>query len=216
MSVARYFVRDANRRAEIDEYLSKQLKRAGYSRFEMAKSPLGTRVVIYAAKPGLVIGRRGESIKDLTKHLEARFGVENPQLSVAALESPELDPRVMASQVVMALEKGIHFRRACFWALQRIIEAGARGVEITLRGKLTTERSRYEKYRQGYLPKVGEPAQRNVKVAVTDVQLRQGLFGVQVKILPSTGDFPDKVTLIEIPESTEPQQEENLASPEKT
>lgn len=83
--------------AEIDEYLSQELKRAGYSKVEMAKTPLGTRVVIYASKPGLVIGRRGQSIRDLTKILEERFGVENPQISVATLEIPELDPKVVVS-----------------------------------------------------------------------------------------------------------------------
>jgi len=110
-----YFVKENARRAEIDEYLAQELKRAGYSKVEMAKTPLGTRVVIYAAKPGLVIGRRGQSIRDLTKILEEKFSVENPQISVATVEIPELDPKVVASQIAMALQRGIHFRRAAYW-----------------------------------------------------------------------------------------------------
>jgi len=192
LPIQNYFVKENARRAEIDEYLSQELKRAGYSRVEMAKTPLGTRVVIYASKPGLVIGRRGQSIRDLTKILEERFGVENPQISVATLEIPELDPKVVASQIAMALQRGIHFRRAAYWALQRTIEAGAVGVEISIRGKLTTDRARYEKYKSGYLPSVGEAISRIVRTAVVDTQLKQGLFGISVKLMPPNMSLPDR------------------------
>jgi small subunit ribosomal protein S3 len=165
----------------------------------MTKTPLGTRVVIYASKPGLVIGRRGQSIRDLTKMLEERFGVENPQISVATLEIPELDPKVVASQIAMALQRGIHFRRAAYWALQRTIEAGAVGVEISIRGKLTTDRARYEKYKSGYLPSVGEAISRIVRTAVVDTQLKQGLFGISVKLMPPNMSLPDRPIIHDAP-----------------
>ncbi len=198
MPMYTYFVKENARRAEIDEYLAQELKRAGYSKVEMAKTPLGTRVVIYAAKPGLVIGRRGQSIRDLTKILEEKFSVENPQISVATVEIPELDPKVVASQIAMALQRGIHFRRAAYWALQRTIEAGALGVEICIRGKLTTDRARYEKYRAGYLPAVGEAISRILRTAVVDTQLKQGLFGISVKLMPPNVTLPDRPTIKEI------------------
>jgi small subunit ribosomal protein S3 len=200
LPIQNYFVKENARKAEIDEYLSQELKRAGYSRVEMNKTPLGTRVVVYAAKPGLVIGRRGQSIRDLTKILEERFAVENPQISVAAIESPELDAKVVASQIAMALQRGIHFRRAAYWALQRTIEAGALGVEINIRGKLTTDRARYEKYKAGYLPAVGETIGRLLRKAVVDIQLKQGLFGISVKLMPPNVVFPDKPVIKEIGE----------------
>src|SRR5881628_4083718 len=195
MSVTKYFIKDVSRRLEIDELLQRDLKRAGYSRVELTKSPVGTRVVIYAAKPGMVIGRRGQSIKDLTKLLETKFGIENAQLSVAAIEIPEQDPKVVASQVAQALQRGVHFRRSAYWAIQRVMESGAAGVEITIRGKLTTERARYEKFRAGYLPRVGDPVLKNLKTAVVDVQLKQGLFGIKVRILPPNINFIDKPTM---------------------
>ena len=197
MPIQNYFVKENARCAEIDEYLSQELKRAGYSRVEITKTPLGTRVVIYASKPGLVIGRRGQSIRDLTKILEERFAVENPQISVATLEIPELDPKVVASQIAMALQRGIHFRRAAYWALQRTIEAGALGVEIAIRGKLTTDRARYEKYKAGYLPSVGEAIDRIVRRAVVDTQLKQGLFGISVKLMPPNVSLPDRPVIRE-------------------
>ena len=198
MPIHKYFVKENARKAEIDEYLSQDLKRAGYSKVEMTKTPLGTRVVIYAAKPGLVIGRRGQSIRDLTKILEEQFGVENPQISVATLESPELDAKVVASQIAMALQRGIHFRRAAYWALQRSTEAGALGVEIAIRGKLTTDRARYEKYRSGSMPIVGETISRLLRSATVDTQLKQGLFGISVKLMPPNVTFPDKPVIREV------------------
>lgn len=198
MPIQNYFVKENARKAEIDEYLSQDLKRAGYSKVEMTKTPLGTRIVIYAAKPGLVIGRRGQSIRDLTKILEEQFGVENPQISVATLESPELDPKVVASQIAMALQRGIHFRRAAYWALQRTTEAGALGVEICIRGKLTTDRARYEKYRSGSMPIVGETISRLLRSATTDTQLKQGLFGISVKLMPPNVTYPDKPVIREV------------------
>ncbi len=206
MSVTKYFIKDVSRRLEIHEHLSQELKRAGYSRVELTKSPVGTRVVIYAAKPGMVIGRRGQSIKDLTKLLEDKFGIENPQLSVAAIDIPEQDPNVIASQVAMALQRGVHFRRSAYWAIQRVMESGALGVEITIRGKLTTERSRYEKFRAGYLPRVGDPVLKSLKTAVVDVQLKQGLFGINVRILPPNVDFLDKPIIrpVTLPQASAP------------
>jgi small subunit ribosomal protein S3 len=198
--IQNYFVKENARRAEIDEYLALDLKRAGYSKVEMTKTPLGTRVVIYASKPGFVIGRRGQSIRDLTKVLEERFGVENPQISVATLEVPELDPKVVATQITMALQRGIHFRRAAYWALQRTIEAGAMGVEIIIRGKLTTDRARYEKYKSGYLPSVGEAIDNMVRSAVVDTQLKQGLFGITVRLMPPNMVMPDRPVIKEVGE----------------
>jgi small subunit ribosomal protein S3 len=200
LPIHKYFVKENARKAEIDEYLSIELKRAGYSKVEMTKTPLGTRVVVYASKPGLVIGRRGQSIRDLTKILEEQFGVENPQISVATIEVPELDPKVVASQIAMALQRGIHFRRAAYWALQRTIEAGALGVEIVIRGKLTTDRARYEKYKAGYLPSVGESIGKIVRSAVVDTQLKQGLFGISVKLMPPNVKLPDRPVIKEIGE----------------
>ena len=199
MSVTKYFVKDVSRRLEIDEHLALELKRAGYSHVELTKSPVGTRVVIYAAKPGMVIGRRGQSIRDLTKILEEKFHIENPQLSVANIDVPEQDPKVVASQVAQALQRGVHFRRAAYWAIQRVMESQALGVEITIRGKLTTERSRFEKFKAGYLPRVGDPVLKSVKTAVADVQLKQGLFGINVRILPPQIDYIDKPIMKTVP-----------------
>jgi len=216
MSVTKYFIKDMSRRLEIDEHLALELNRAGYSKVEMTKSPVGTRVVIYAAKPGMVIGRRGQSIRDLTKVLEEKFGIENPQLSVAQIDIPEQDPKVVVNQVAQALQRGVHFRRSAYWAIQRVMESGASGVEITIRGKLTTERARYEKFRAGYLPRVGDPVMKNLKTAVADVQLKQGLFGINVRILPPNIDFLDKPLMRKLENASQTSSQPETVTPAET
>jgi len=155
MSIVKHFVSESIKRTEIDEFLMRKLERAGYGGVTISKTPLGTHIVIYAMRPGLVIGRGGETIRELAATLEQNFKVPNPQISVSEIEIPELNAFVVASKLASALQRGIHFRRAGFWALNQVMEAGALGAEIRISGKLRTERARYEKFKAGYLPKCG-------------------------------------------------------------
>ena len=200
MSVVRHFVSESVKKTEINEFLTNEFENAGYGGVDIAKTPLGTHIVVYAMRPGIVIGRGGETIKELALTLEQRFSLPNPQISVAEIEIPELNAYVIASRVTSALKRGVHFRRAGFWALQQTMEAGALGAEIIIRGKLRTERARYEKFKQGYLPKSGEPALRNMREAVLHVQLKPGMYGIRVRIMPPDASFPDQIKLIEIPQ----------------
>ncbi len=203
MSIVKRFITESIKRTEIDEFLQKKLERAGYGGVNLSKTPLGTHVVIYAMRPGIVIGRGGETIKELAASLEQNFKVSNPQISVSEIEVPEFNAHVVANRVSSALERGVHFRRAGFWALNQVMEAGALGCEIVISGKLTTERARFEKFRAGHYPIVGEPALRAMKTAEVHVQLKPGMIGVRVKIMPPDAYFPDKVTIMEAEPPTE-------------
>lgn len=196
MSVVKHFVTESIKRTEIDEFLQKRLERAGYGGVTISKTPLGTHIVIYAMRPGLVIGRGGGTIRDLAKILEEKFNVSNPQISVSEMEIPELNAYVVASRIASALQRGVHFRRSGFWALNRVMESGALGVEIIISGKLRTERARYEKFRAGYLPKCGDPALKYMRKAEVHVQLKPGMFGVKVRIMLPDAKFPDKIQII--------------------
>jgi small subunit ribosomal protein S3 len=195
MSIVKRFISESIKNAEIDEFLQKKLERAGYGGVNLSKTPLGTHVVVYAMRPGLVIGRGGETIRELAAVLEQNFKVANPQISVSEIEVPELNAYVVASRVASALQKGIHFRRAGFWALNQVMEAGALGCEIVISGKLRTERARFEKFRAGYFPRCGEPALRYMRKTEAHVQLKPGMFGVKVKIMPPDAKFPDKIKI---------------------
>jgi small subunit ribosomal protein S3 len=196
MSVVKRFITEAIKNTEIDEYLQKKLERAGYGGVSLSKTPLGTHVVVYAMRPGLVIGRGGETIKELAQSLEENFKISNPQISVSEIEVPELNAHVIGARVASALERGVHFRRAAFWALNQVMDAGALGVEIVISGKLRTERARFEKFRAGYFPRCGEPALRWMRKAEVHVQLKPGIIGVRVKLMPPDAQFPDKITIL--------------------
>lgn len=197
MSVVKHFVSESLKKAEINEFLRNEFEKAGYGGVDITKTPLGTHIVVYAMRPGLVIGRGGETIKELAKTLEEKFQVSNPQISVAEIEVPELNAHVVASRVASALTRGVHFRRSGFWALNQIMEAGALGAEIIISGKLRTDRARYEKFRSGYLPKSGDPATKYLRTAALHVQLKPGIYGIKVRIMPPEARFPDQVEIIE-------------------
>ncbi|MEM2527737.1 MAG: 30S ribosomal protein S3 [Candidatus Bathyarchaeia archaeon] len=197
MPFIKQLVNETIRKAEIDEFLWKEFERAGYGGVNITKTPLGTNIVIYAMRPGFIIGRGGETIKSLAKILEEKFNLPNPQISVAEIEVPELNPYVMASRIAAALRRGVHFRRVGFWALNQIMSAGALGAEIIISGKLRTERARAEKFRDGYIPKSGDPAMKYVKKAVAHVQLKPGIFGVKVIIVSPDAKFPDEIEILE-------------------
>jgi small subunit ribosomal protein S3 len=221
MSIVKRFITEAIKKTEIDEYLQKKLERAGYGGVNLSKTPLGTHVVVYAMRPGIVIGRGGETIKELAQSLEDNFKISNPQISVSEIEVPELNAYVIAARVASALERGVHFRRAAFWALNQVMDAGALGVEIVISGKLRTERARFEKFRAGYFPRCGEPALRWMRKAEVHVQLKPGIIGVRVKLMPPDAQFPDKITILapppveEKPEVTKEEMKEEKVKPEE-
>jgi small subunit ribosomal protein S3 len=197
MSIVKRFITESIKKTEIDEFLQKKLERAGYGGVDLSKTPLGTHVVIYAMRPGIVIGRGGETIKELATTLEENFNISNPQISVSEIEVPEFNAFVVASRVASALQRGVHFRRAGFWALNQVMDAGALGLEIVISGKLRTERARFEKFRAGYFPRCGDAALKYMKKAEVHVQLKPGIIGVKVKIMPPDAMFPDKIQIAE-------------------
>jgi small subunit ribosomal protein S3 len=212
MSIVKRFITESIKKTEIDEFLQKKLERAGYGGVDLSKTPLGTHVVIYAMRPGIVIGRGGETIKELAITLEENFKMSNPQISVSEIEVPEFNAFVVASRVASALQRGVHFRRAGFWALNQVMDAGALGVELVISGKLRTERARFEKFRAGYFPRCGDAALKYMKKAEAHVQLKPGIIGVKVKIMPPDAMFPDK---IQIAEELPPEEKEETLPEQK-
>jgi small subunit ribosomal protein S3 len=198
MSVVKHFIEDSIKKTEIDEFLRNEFERAGYGGVTITKTPLGTHLVIYTMRPGLVIGRGGETIRALATVLEEKFQLPSPQISVAEIEVPELNAHVVASKIASALKRGVHYRRAGFWGLTQAMEAGALGIEIIISGKLRTDRARYEKFSTGYLPKSGEPPRKYMRKAELHVQTKPGILGVKVQLMPPDAEFPDQEKIIVI------------------
>lgn len=182
MSAISNVMKNNFRNLELDEFLSETLRDAGYGRVDVQKTPIGTRITLSVTRPGLVIGRKGAGIKDLTTKLEQKFGLSNPQISVTELEAPELNPKIMCNRIAQLIERGTAFRRAAIWTNNTIMNAGALGVEITVAGKLRSERAHFEKHAAGLVPKSGDVANKVVRHGVTHVLTKMGLMGIQLKI----------------------------------
>src|SRR5215212_387780 len=111
MSAVKNVMKNNYRNMELNEYLATNLKDAGYGGVDVQKTPIGTRITLYVTRPGLVIGRKGVGIKDLTSRLEQNFGLTNPQISVLEVSVPELNPKIMSNRIGQLIERGTAFRQ---------------------------------------------------------------------------------------------------------
>ena len=167
---------------ELNEYLSSSLTEAWIWRSGSSKTPIGTKITLFVIRPGLVIGRKGSGIRDLTARLEQNFNLENAQVSVTEVTKPELNPHIMANRIAQLIERGTAFRRASLWTINTIMGAGAMGVEITISGKLRGERAHFEKHTAGIIPKSGKVAEEVVRSSTNSLLTKMGLVGIKLKI----------------------------------
>lgn len=195
MAVERKLIRDHKKRVAVREYLHRETERAGFGGAEISRTPMGTRIHLVTERPGFVIGRRGETIKKLTQNLHERFGLDNPQIEVAEAADPSLNPQIMAQKLAEALERGWHFRRAGHSTLQRIMEAGAKGVLITIAGKLTGGRKRTEKFLKGHIKWCGDTALEHMDVGYATAKKKLGIIGCTVAIMSKDAILPDEVNI---------------------
>ncbi|AHF99990.1 30S ribosomal protein S3 [Halostagnicola larsenii XH-48] len=191
MSDEHQFIENGLQRSQIDEFFEEELGRAGYGGMDVAKTPMGTQIVLKAEKPGMVIGKGGENIRKVTTALEERFNLEDPQIDVQEVEEPDLNARIVADRLSNALERGWYFRKAGHTTIDRIMDAGALGAEIVLSGKVTGARSRVEKFNRGYIKHNGEPAEEVVDHGQGVAVMKLGTIGVDVKIIPPGAELPD-------------------------
>ena len=212
MPVERIFIQKGLKWAELEEFLEKELEKAGYGGVELRRTPTGTRVSLYVERPGLVIGRKGRSIQQLTDELEQKFGIDKPQIEVLEVDVPELNAPIMAKHVAFSLSRGRYFRRVGYGTLRRIMQAGARGAEIVISGKLRGEHARFERFYDGYLKKAGEPSSELVSTGYAIAKLKAGVLGVKVRIMPPGVKLPDEIEFVEEKKAEEekPSEEEKL------
>lgn len=196
MASERKFVAENIRRVLLKEYLMKEVSRAGFGGLDVQRTPVGTRVLLTTERPGLVIGRRGQTIKNLTQVIEERFGFENPQIEVQEVADPSLNAQIMAEKLAFSLERGWHFRRAGHSTVRRIMDAGARGCYIIVAGKLTGQRHRTEKFKEGSIKFCGETKEQFMDHGYAVAKLKMGVIGVTVQIMDKDSVLPTDVTVL--------------------
>ncbi len=186
MAVIKHFVKEGIKEAQIEEFLRKRFDRAGYSHIEIQRTPLGTRIIVHANRPGLVIGKSGSRIKEITEEVQRKFKLENPMVDVKEIENPFLDAQVVANRIVKSLERGGFYKKIANYYLDEIMKAGAVGVQIRVGGKLGGERGRFQKFKKGYIKHSGYYGDEIVDKGAATATVKLGIVGVQVKILKET------------------------------
>ena len=191
MTQVKNVIKDNYNMMLLNNYLRNKIKESGFSKVEVSKTPTGTRVVLYVTRPGIVIGRKGTGIRELTEKLETEFGLKNPQISVEEIKKPELSPGVMCNRMAAHLERGTAFRRATMWTMQQIMENDAMGTQITISGKLRGDRSAFEKHVAGILPRAGHHADVIVDEDIVHVETPMGLIGIRIRIARKEKYIPE-------------------------
>jgi|TARA_Y100001934_G_scaffold270472_1_gene355441 small subunit ribosomal protein S3 len=215
MTVVKEMLKERVRRVQVHDYVQNKTSRAGFGGLSIQRTPLGTHVRIAAERPGLVIGRKGSDIQRLTEELERKFGYENLQVEAGEVNNFALNPLIMAAKVANALERGWNYRRAGNSMLQRIMDSGARGCQITIAGKLTGLRHRTEKFLSGHIKFCGETALELMDVGIAQAKLKPGTIGVKVAIMRPDAKLPDEITVTPIPEPVVETKEEETEDNEE-
>ncbi|MBI4159410.1 30S ribosomal protein S3 [Candidatus Woesearchaeota archaeon] len=208
----------------LQEHIAKELPSGSYSKLELKKTPLGEKIIIYTSRPGLVVGAKGANINRLNRALKSEFKMENPEVEIAEIESPNLDPTSVAERIVSSFERfgPKRFKSAGYRTLQDIIDAGALGAEIVISGRgVPSSRAKTWRFLAGHLKKSGNVSENLVKRGIAVAHLKSGSVGVKVSILTPDTKLPDEVkfidTTIEVKEeqSEEPLQKEAKSTTKK-
>ena len=200
--IERKFVAQKMKEFQIEEYITQTLENVGHSHTKMVKTPLGEKIVIYTSRPGLIVGRKGQNIKQLTKTLKKKFNLENPQIEISEVENPSLDANIVGEKIVDALEKfgSEKFKAIGHKIMTEVMRAGALGIEIVISGKVPSARAKSWRFYSGYLKKCGDIA-ISVRKSTTQAQLKTGIIGVKVSIMPPDLKLPDDIELVDFKET---------------
>jgi small subunit ribosomal protein S3 len=183
---------------EMREKIKEEIGKGKVSKVRIEYAPIGERIIISTNKPGLIIGRGGEKIGELTEMVRKNFKLENPHIEIDEIKNPDLDAQLVADDLALGLERfgPLKFKVLAYRALQRIMKADALGAEIRLTGKLPSARAKSWRFAQGYLKKTGDSANvvdRAKAIAFT----KPGVVGVKVSILPPTAVLKDRIKVDE-------------------
>jgi small subunit ribosomal protein S3 len=187
---------------QVREFLRKKLSQASVSRIQIDRPSKSARVTIHTARPGIVIGKKGEDIEKLKQEVAKRMGLkaDSVHISVEEIRKPELDAQLVADSIAQQLERRIMFRRAMKRSVQNAMRLGAGGIKIQVGGRLNgAEIARTEWYREGRVPL--HTLRANVDYAVGEARTTYGIIGVKVWVF--TGEVFDNTNRQEKNETTE-------------
>jgi small subunit ribosomal protein S3 len=192
--IERKFIEMKKNEYAIKQFIKQELGKGKISDLKIERTPIGERILLFTSRPGVIIGRKGESIQRLTEVLKKQFKMENPKIEIAEIEQIDFDAQTVADQIALSLERfgSSSFKIITYKFLERIKRAGALGAEIILSGKLPGARAKTWRFTYGYLNKTGYPV-NFVNAAKAVAKTKPGIVGIKVYILPPTARMLDKI-----------------------
>ncbi|MEF8878905.1 MAG: 30S ribosomal protein S3 [Candidatus Thermoplasmatota archaeon] len=217
MAGERRFIKENTNRILIKEYIIREIEGAGFGGMNIQRTPMGTRISITVERPGLVIGKGGRRVKELTAKIKRKFNVENPQIEIEeAGKKSSLNAQIMAEKLAGALERGWHFRRAGHSTVRRIMGSGAKGCQVIIAGKLTGSRHRTEKFTEGHVKYCGETAKEVMDEGYAVAKIKAGVLGVKVRVMKPDAKLPDEINIKTVKEPSEEEEKTEEKTEKKT
>ncbi len=178
-----------NQDFEIRRRVAKTAQKAGVSRIEVERFPGKVRVIVFTAKPGILIGRKGESVKKIRQELEA-LTAKKIDLEIKEIKNPDTDAYLVAENLAGQIERRVSYRRAMKRALQQAMRQGAQGIKVEVQGRLSgAEMARSVWLREGRVPL--QTLRANIEFARTEASTTYGRIGVKVWVYK--GEFQPEV-----------------------
>ena len=180
---------------EVRDFLKKKLSQASVSRIQIERTQGSANITIHSARPGLVIGKKGEDIERLRGEVTKMMGLTAVHINIEEVRKPELDAQLVAEGIAQQLERRIMFRRAMKRSVQNTMRLGAKGIKINVGGRLNgAEIARTEWYREGRVPL--HTLRADVDYGFAEAKTTYGIIGVKVwiykgEILPEIEELPD-------------------------
>ncbi|MDD5059120.1 MAG: 30S ribosomal protein S3 [Sideroxydans sp.] len=199
-SNTKHFAEMLHKDIEVRDYLKKKLAGAGVSKIIIERPAKNAKITIYTARPGVVIGKKGEDIESLRNELKKRMGLPDVGLNIEEVRKPEVDAQLIADSITQQLEKRIMFRRAMKRAMQNAMRLGALGIKIMSAGRLNgIEIARTEWYREGRVPL--HTLRADIDYGFSEAKTTYGIIGVKVWVYKGdTGQQEAAVPVVAEPE----------------
>src|SRR6266704_1190489 len=189
---SKHFATTLNEDVKVRDYLRQKLSHASVSKITIERPAKNARITIHSARPGVVIGKKGEDIETLRANLRKMMGTE-VGLNIEEIRKPEIDAQLVADSIAQQLEKRIMFRRAMKRAMQNAMRLGAQGIKIMSSGRLNgIEIARTEWYREGRVPL--HTLRADIDYGLGEAKTSYGVIGIKVwvykgEVLPK-GELP--------------------------
>jgi small subunit ribosomal protein S3 len=166
---------------KLREFVTDKLKAAGISKVIVERAAKNTRVTVHAARPGVIIGKKGADIEKLRKDLSSKSGGSEVSLNIVEIRKPEIDAQLVAEGIALQLERRVSFRRAMKRAVQSALRLGAKGIRVNVAGRLAgADIARTEWYREGRVPL--HTLRADLDYGFYEADTTYGIIGVKVWI----------------------------------